>query len=141
MKKTSVEDYLRVMYSLHEKNEGSAKGIKSIDIAKELGITKPSVCVMIRKLKAKRYITFEPYSDIFLSARGLKEARRVTHNHRVIEVFLKKILDYDLKKVHQEAHNLEHTFSQESIKRLDKFLHNPKISPSGKIIPHDRRLR
>ena len=133
----SIEDYLRTIYSLYEKSEDKIQGVKSVDIAKELKISKPSVSNMIKKLISKKYLKAKPYSNIYFTKRGLKEAKRVMHNHRVIEVFLRNILGCDIRKIHEEAHQLEHTFSEYTIKKLDKFLDNPKVSPFGKPIPHN----
>ncbi|MCK4859910.1 MAG: metal-dependent transcriptional regulator [Candidatus Omnitrophica bacterium] len=145
MRQASTEDYLRTMYRLYEEIEPydrineAGKGIRSVDIAKELKISKPSVSKMVKKLILKKYIKAKPYSNIYFTNKGLKEARRVMHNHRVIEVFLRDMLNCDLNKVHEEAHKLEHTFSEHTIRKLDKFLNNPKISPTGKEIPHDNK--
>jgi DtxR family transcriptional regulator, Mn-dependent transcriptional regulator len=141
MKQKSKEDYLRTIYYFYEKEKDKTKGVRSINIAKALSITKPSVSGMLKKLAKEGFIKFKPYSNILLTNQGLKEAKRVMHNHRVIEVFLRDVLKYDLLKVHDEAHRLEHAFSEESIRRLDKFLNNPKISPLGKPIPHDKKLK
>jgi len=127
----SKEDYLITMYTLHEKGE-----IKSVDIANLLNVSKPSVSEMIRKLDKEHLIEAKPYSKIKFTRKGLDQAKRIMHNHRVIEVFLRKVLKYDIDKVHEEAHRLEHAFSGESIKRLDKLVNNPKRSPFGKRIPH-----
>lgn len=129
--KQSKEDYLITMYSLHEKGE-----IKSVDIANILRVSKPSVSEMIKKLASELLVDAKPYSKIKFTKKGLDEAKRIMHNHRVIEVFLKKVLKYDINKVHEEAHRLEHAFSEESIKRLDELVKNPKKSPFGKDIPH-----
>jgi len=136
MQQKSIEDYLRTMYSLYEKEQDKTKGIRSIDIAKELNISKPSVSQMIRKLLKKCYVKANPYSNIFFTKKGLEKAQRVMHNHRVIEVFLKDVLKYNLDDIHEEAHKLEHAFSEQSIKRLDKFLNHPTKSPHGMKIPH-----
>ncbi len=133
----SIEDYLRAMYAVYEKQDDKSEGIKSIDLARMLNISKPSVSGMIKKLIRLGYIKAKPYSKIHFTKKGFQEAARVMHNHRVIEVFLKNVLDYNADKVHEEAHRLEHAFSEESIKRLDSFLKNPKISPLGKKIPHE----
>ena len=130
----SQEDYLRVMYLIYEKQIDKSLGIKSIDISKELKVSKPSVSEMLKKLAKMGFVRSKPYSNIFFTNNGLKQARKITHNHRVIEVFLNKTLNYDLAKVHEEAHRLEHAFSEESIKRLDKFLKNPKVCPHGDVI-------
>ena len=134
MKKTSKENYLRTIYLIYEKQEDKTTGIKSIDIAKSLGISKPSVSAMIKKLTVKSFLKANPYSNIFFTKKGLREAKRVTHNFRVIGVFLKEILEYDINKIDKEAHRLEHAFSEKSIRRLDKFLGDPKRCPHGKKI-------
>lgn len=134
----STEDYLRTIYSLYEEQEDKSTGIKSINIAKELKISKASVSSMVKKLIFKKYLKAKPYSDIYFTKKGLKEAKRIMHNHRVIEVFLKNILNCDIKRIHKEAHRLEHTFSEYTIRKLDKFLNNPKFSPMGKEIPHNK---
>ena len=128
----SREDYLRVMYELYEKEK---KGIKSVDIAKKLNVTKSSVSQMIKKFNKDKLILTEPYSKIRFTNKGLNEAKRIIYTHRVIEVFLKDFLKYDTKEIHDEAHRLEHAFSEESIKRLDVLLNKPKKSPYGKTIP------
>ena len=92
--------------------------------------------IIAKKLSREKAIRVEPYSKIKLTNKGLAEAKRIMHNHRVIEVFFRKILNYDMAKIHEEAHKLEHAFSEESMRRLDDFLKNPKRSPYGKSIPH-----
>jgi len=134
MRKISIEDYLRAIYFVYEKQEDKKKGIKSVDIAKSLGISKPSVSAMIKKLVKKGFLKARPYSNIYLTKKGLMESKRVTHNFRVIGIFLNDILKCNINKIDEEAHKLEHAFSEESIKKLDKFLGNPKRCPHGEII-------
>ncbi len=134
MRKISVEDYLRTIYRTYEEQEDKKEGVRSIDVAESLGITKPSVSAMVRKLSKRDFLKIKPYSNIFFTERGMKEAKRITHNYRVIEVFLTKVLGYDKRRIDDDAHKLEHAFSQEAIRRLDKFLNNPKRCPHGKII-------
>lgn len=135
MRKKSKEDYLRTIYILYEEQEDKYLGVKSLEIAKSLKISKSSVSQMMKKLSKVSLVRLNPYSQVFLTSRGLKIAKKITHDYRVIGVFLRDILGYrSLKKLSQEAHELEHAFSQASIKRLDKFLDNPKKCPHGKII-------
>ena len=147
MMEKSKEDYLRTIYSIYEHQEDKSLGIKSVDIAGKLQISKPSVSEMIKNLAKEGQIKVKPYSKIFFTKKGLNEAMRVMHNHRVIEVFLKKILKYSMgtdhekSRIHEEAHRLEHAFSDDSIKKLDEFLKNPKESPFGYPIPHKRSIK
>ena len=133
--RVSIDDYLRTVYDLFEKQKNK-EGVKAIDVAKNLNVSKPSVSAMIKKLIKLRYLKAKPYSKIHFTKKGLEEAKRLVRNHRVIGVFLEKIFKYDVKKVHEEAHRLEHAFSQESIKKLDSFLKNQGLSTNEKMILH-----
>lgn len=134
MRMISVEDYLRNIYSLYENLNDKKTGIKSVDVAKKLKVSKPSVSAMLKKLIKKGYLKAEPYSNIFFKKKGLSEAKNITHNYRVIEVFLVDMLGHTADEVYDEAHKLEHAFSKETIRKLDKFLHNPMLCPHGKKI-------
>lgn len=134
MLKHTVEDYLKTIFSINEKQQDKDKGIHPVDIANYLKVKKSSVSAAIQKLSKEGFVTVEPYSPVFLTEKGLKEAHCITHNHRVIEYFLKEILRCDTSSIHEEAHKLEHAFSESTIRKLDTFLGNPKISPHGKKI-------
>lgn len=125
------EDYLRGLYILKEE-----KGkIKSIDLAHYLNVSKPSVSEMAQELNKEGLITYKKYSKLEFTPKGRKIAQKLTSKHRLIELFLKNILKINSKNIHQEAHRLEHAFSDESIAKLRKFLGNPKKDPHGKPIP------
>ncbi len=125
------EDYLRGLYILEEE-----KGeIKSIDLAHYLNVSKPSVSEMVQELKRDGLISYKKYSKLKFTVKGRKIARELTSKHRLIELFLNNILRINPKNIHEEAHKLEHAFSDESIEKLRKVLGNPKIDPHGKPIP------
>lgn len=133
MRTQSREDYISTMYLLAQDSD---EGISLTDIARKLKVSKASVSEMIRKLSEERYVSFKRYSKIHLTPDGIKEGQRIVHNHRVIEYFLKIVLKCNVKDIHDEAHKLEHAFSQSTIRKLDNFLGNPKVAPSGLKIPH-----
>ena len=54
--------------------------------------------------------------------------------HRVIETFLVKVLKQDKEKVHEEAHKLEHAFSDYSINKIYQILGKPKTGVHGEDI-------
>ena len=125
------EDYLRGLYILEEE-----KGeIKSIDLARYLNVSKPSVSEMVQELNKEGLISYKKYSTLKFTAKGKKIAKKLTSKHRLIELFLKTILKIKSKHIHKEAHSLEHAFSDESIDKLRKLLDNPKEDPHGKPIP------
>ncbi len=131
MASTSKEDYLRGIYHLMEEKQD----IKSVELADYLNITKPSVSEMLQELSKEGLITYKKYSKFKFTPKGYRIAKKLTSKHRLIETFLKNMLKIDSKNVHDEAHRLEHAFSDESIGKLRKLLGNPKKDPHGKPIP------
>ena len=125
------EDYLRGLYILEEE-----KGqIKSIDLAHYLNVSKPSVSEMVRELNKEGLVSYKKYSKLKFTQKGRRIAQKLTSKHRLIEIFLKNMLKINSKNIHQEAHRLEHAFSDESIFKMRKLLGNPKKDPHGKPIP------
>ena len=125
------EDYLRGLYVLEEEK----RDMKSIDLAHYLNVSKPSVSEMVQELDKEGLISYKKYSKLRFTAKGRRIAQKITSKHRLIELFLKNVLKIDSKNIHQEAHRLEHAFSDESIAKLRKILGNPKKDPHGKPIP------
>ncbi len=117
-------------------NETDNTNVKSVDIAKYLGVSKPAVSEMLKKLKKQKLIIMSPYSKISLSLKGFKEARKLTYKHRVIELFLKEVLHYDENQLHQEAHKLEHAVSDELAVKISALLNKPQYCPCGHKIPN-----
>ena len=82
------EDYLRGLFILEEE-----KGeIKSIDLAKYLNVSKPSVSEMAKELNKEGLISYKKYSKLRFTQKGRKIAQKLTSKHRLIELFLKNIL-------------------------------------------------
>lgn len=127
----SREDYLRGLYILEEEKDE----IKSIDLAHYLNVSKPSVSEMVKELNREGLISHKRYSSLNFTPKGRKIAKKLTSKHRLIELFLKNVLKIASKNIHQEAHRLEHAFSDDSISRIKKLLGNPKKDPHGKPIP------
>jgi DtxR family Mn-dependent transcriptional regulator len=59
----------------------------------------------------------------------------VLRRHRLVELFLVKVLELDWSEVHAEAEELEHTISDKVLDRIDAFLGHPSVDPHGDPIP------
>ncbi len=125
-------DYLKTIYHL-QKNKNRA--IKSVELAKDLGVSKASVNEMIKKLANSGLVEYKRYTSINLTKRGIREAERIVYKHKILEGFLLNILGIKKSKIHSEAHKLEHDFSDDSIKKLEKILKKPETCPHGDRIP------
>jgi DtxR family Mn-dependent transcriptional regulator len=135
MIKKTKEDYLRAIYHLQEDKKDMKENVNSVSLSKYLEISKPTVSEMLRKLMKEKLIHITHYGKIKLTKKGLSESKTITKKHRIIEVFLTKILKTNLKTVHEEAHRLEHAFSNDSINSISKLIKNIKRCPHGKPIP------
>lgn len=126
------ENYLKAIFKLSAEQEGN---ISTSAIAEELAINAASVTDMIKKLAAKKLITYKPYQGVQLTTKGRKIAVDIIRKHRLWEVFLVEKLQFNWSEVHDIAEQLEHIKSEELINRLDDFLGNPHFDPHGDPIP------
>jgi DtxR family Mn-dependent transcriptional regulator len=129
---STKEDYIRAIYILSKSNDGA--GVTSI--AKRLRLSKSTVSERIKELVRDGLVVAAPYAAVELTTKGTIIGKQLTYKHRLIEVFLYETLKMPKNKVHAEAEQLEHAFSDEAIKRLDAFLKHPTHDPHGSPISH-----
>ncbi len=123
------EDYLRAIYSL-----GQDKRVKPVEVARYLKLAKQTVTERLQDLAKNGFVQYKRYGSAALTTRGKKIAQHLTYKHRVIESFLYTLLKQPKDKIHDEAHRLEHAFSDTSIKALHQLLGKPKFDPHGSAI-------
>ncbi len=118
MNKTeSREDYLETILLLLEK-KGS---VRSIDIANELGYSKPSISRAMGILKENDYIKIDSGGYISFTESGRRLAESVYERHTAIKRFFIEILGVSEKTAEQDACKIEHILSDESFEKLKNF--------------------
>ena len=105
----SAEDYLETMLILEEKYGY----IRSIDIAKHLGVTKPSVSYAVKRLKESGYINMEANGPITLAPPGRRIATRIYERHKALRSFL-ELLGVDPETAEEDACKIEHVISHDT---------------------------
>ena len=130
---TAEENYLKAIFKISERAQKSAS---TNAIAKHLKTSAASVTDMLKRLAEKKFINYEKYKGVTLTAEGSKLATQLIRKHRLWEVFLVKKLRFTWDQVHDIAEQLEHIQSKELIMRLDAFLDYPKFDPHGDPIPN-----
>ena len=90
---------------------------------------------MVKTLADSGLVSYEPYSGVRLSEHGRLLAAHVLRRHRLIELFLVKVMGMDWSEVHSEAELLEHAVSDRLIARMDEMLGHPSVDPHGDPIP------
>lgn len=109
----SGEMYLETIYVLQKK-----KGdIRSIDIANELGYTKPSISRAVGILKKNDYIEVDSSGVITLTDQGQMIASRIYERHDIITKYL-IYLGVDEETASQDACRVEHVISQTTFEKL-----------------------
>jgi DtxR family Mn-dependent transcriptional regulator len=127
----AVQDYLKTIHRL-----GGAEGLVSpVDIAARLEVRAPSVTGMLKRLAEAGWIAYEPHRGAKLTERGIAEARRVIRRHRLVELFLTRVLGLDWSEVDAEAEALEHAISPRLEQALASYLGEPLEDPHGHPIP------
>lgn len=111
----SAENYLETILVLSKRN-GS---VRSIDIVRELGFTKPSISVAMKNLRQNNYIIMDEEGYIKLTSDGLKIASKVYERHIIISKVLVK-LGVGEKQAAEDACRIEHVISEESFEAIKK---------------------
>jgi DtxR family Mn-dependent transcriptional regulator len=127
----AVQDYLKTIHRL-----GGADGVVSpIEIADKLRVRAPSVTGMLKRLAEAGWISYESGHGARLTQRGIAEARRVIRRHRLVELFLTRVLGLDWSEVDAEAEALEHAISERLEQAIADHLGEPAEDPHGHLIP------
>ncbi len=80
-------------------------------------------------------VKYEPYQGVSLTATGVKAATMIKRKHRLLEVFLDKILHLPKENIHDQACKMEHVITDETEQAICKTLGSPTECPHGSTIP------
>lgn len=115
----SAEDYLETILMLKEKN-GS---VHSVDVAAELGFSKASVSVAMKKLRESGHLIMEADGELKLTESGLAIASSIYERHRTLTDFF-IYLGVDPEVASEDACKVEHDLSDETFQKL---FHHAKL--------------
>lgn len=113
----SAENYLESILVLQERRGQ----VRSIDIVNELGFSKPSVSIAMKKLRENGYISMEPDGRITLNESGLAIANRIYDRHKTITRFF-MLLGVSEDVATEDACKVEHDISDETFKKIRQFV-------------------
>lgn len=112
----SAENYLETILVLKNKNGA----VRSIDIANELGFSKPSVSVAMKNLRENGYIEVDSSGYITLLDSGRQIAEKIYERHTTLSKWLVS-LGVDAKTADEDACRIEHIISSESFEAIKKI--------------------
>lgn len=112
----SAEDYLEAILMIKEK-----KGyVRSIDVANQLNVSKPSVSYATKRLRENGYISFNEDGMISLTDSGMEIANKIYTRHKVLTSIFEK-LGVDPAIAAEDACKIEHDLSPETFDALCKY--------------------
>ena len=132
---STVENYLKAIYQGQLQLSGGARLVSMGQVAGALGVTPGTATTMIKALAEAGLAEYEPYSGVRLTPAGEKFAGLVLRRHRLVELFLVRVMGMNWDEVHEEAEQLEHVVSDRLIDRIDAMLGQPTHDPHGDPIP------
>lgn len=112
----SGEDYLEAILLLSDRKQD----VHSVDVARELDVSKPAVTKAMRILTQKGYVNIVD-NHIHLTQRGQEYARAVYEKHRTLTAFLMR-LGVGASAAEQDACRMEHLISEETYDAIRKFM-------------------
>ncbi len=118
--KESAEMYLETILVLSKKG-----AVRSIDIAKEMNFSRPSVSVALHNLEKEEYISIESDQTVKLLPKGAEIAKVIYERHTVLTEFFEQI-GVKSAIASEDACKIEHDISPESFKAIKKLVKKNK---------------
>lgn len=117
------EDYLEAIVRIESEHDiGEGEGIRSVDVAQMLGVSKASVNKAIAALKAQGMVEQSHYGKVLLTKEGRAIGAAIWHRHRVLRTFLVEELGVKFETADEEACKMEHALSEDTMKRWMAYL-------------------
>ncbi|OFW13033.1 MAG: hypothetical protein A3F70_05890 [Acidobacteria bacterium RIFCSPLOWO2_12_FULL_67_14] len=132
---STVENYLKAIYLGMATLPPRTRLLPMGQLAAALGVAPGTATTMVKTLAESGLVEYEPYAGVALTKAGQRLAALVVRRHRVVEMFLVRVMGYGWDEVHEEAELLEHTVSDRLIDRMDEMLGRPEVDPHGDPIP------
>ena len=117
----SGEDYLESILKLSYQTDG----VHAIDVVNDLKLSKPSVSIMLKKLRDDGYVTIDDNNHLHLTKVGKEIAERIYERHQILTDILIKI-GVDEKTAEEDACKIEHDLTNETFKAIKKY-YNEKL--------------
>lgn len=129
---TANEDYLECIVRIEDESASDgSEGIRSVDIAQRLNVSKASVNKAITSLKTQGMVEQSHYGKVMLTACGRKVGGAVWRRHRVLRAFLMHELGVEFNRADAEACQMEHALSEDTMDRWVSYLERHHVAPDA----------
>ena len=132
---STVENYLKAIFKAQAVQGDEKRLVPMGQVAASLEVVPGTATTMVKALAESGLVHYEPYAGVRLTGAGNRLAALVLRRHRLMELFLVKVVGMSWAEVHDEAERLEHAASDQLIDRIDAMLGRPSTDPHGDPIP------
>jgi len=130
--------YLRRIYQMSVEEN---KEVTSGDLAVEAGVRTSSAIDVIKRLEEHGFVSRTLWGPIYLTRKGVAEARKLVYRHRIIETYLCRCLSVKDDAACKEAAFLEVQASDEVVYAMCDKLGHPSTCIHGREIPHVHKVK
>ena len=127
----AMRRYAAEIYRLQQDHEQVSLSLLSSHVESSA----QAISTMVKRLNKNGYLVHEPYRGVRLTPAGEKIAMPALRRHRLTEVFLVKVMNYDWASAHELSDVFERGVNDEIEDRMDELAGHPTRCPHGEPIP------
>ena len=127
----AMRRYAAEIYRLQQDHEQVSLSLLSSHVESSA----QAISTMVKRLNKSGYLVHEPYRGVRLTPAGEKIAMPALRRHRLTEVFLVKVMNYDWASAHELSDVFERGVNDEIEDRMDELAGHPTRCPHGEPIP------
>lgn len=132
----AAAEYLMMIRYMH----GEGEPVIAARVAERLGVSAATVSEMVTRLVREGLIKVDGETrQLNLTDEGRVAAERTFRRHALSEWLLTEVIGLGWAEADEEAHHLQHAFSDRVTDRIDELLGRPPTCPHGNPIPRDGR--
>ncbi len=127
-------EYLMTIRYMH----GEGQPVIAARLAERLGVSPATVSEMVNRLGREGLVSVDGDTrQLNLTDAGREAAERTFRRHALSEWLLTEVIGLGWAEADEEAHHLQHAFSDRVTDKIDELLGHPPTCPHGNPIPRD----